>query len=207
MKFAFDTDEVLRDNLGKIKATYEKFFIEDYVYEEGEEQFKYEIIEPISSHDFSKHFTFPSNEEYINFMYLDFPMNICGHAPSISANTFNTLSEIQKKVLSKKDKVSIIGKAVAKQKPATLFFYSKYGLETDQIIFYNKKTEKKIWSNFDVVVTANPELLQIKPKNKISIKVLTSYNVECESNFTIDSLEGFTSIYNQLNLKHVKSIR
>ncbi len=26
MKFAFDTDEVLRDTLSKMKATYEKFF-------------------------------------------------------------------------------------------------------------------------------------------------------------------------------------
>ena len=39
MKFAFDTDEVLRDTLSKMKATYEKFFIEDYVSEEGEEEF------------------------------------------------------------------------------------------------------------------------------------------------------------------------
>lgn len=207
MKFAFDTDEVLRDNLGKIKAVYEKFFIEDYVYEEGEEEFRYEIIEPINSSDFSKHFIFPTETDYINFMYLDFPMNICGHAPSMSANTFNIFSEIQKTVFSKKDKVTIIANAVAKQKPATLFFYSKYGLEVDQIVFYNKKTLKKLWSNFDVIVTANPNILEIKPKNKISIKVITPYNSEVKSDFTIDSLEGFTSIYNQLNLKHVKSIR
>lgn len=198
MKFAFDTDEVLRDTLGKIKATYEKFFIDDYVYEEGEEEFKYEIIEPISSYDFSNHLKFPSEGDYINFMYLDFPMNICGHAPSISANTFNVLSEIQKNVLSKKDKVSVIGKAVAKQKPASLFFYSKYGLEIDQILFYNKKTIKKMWSNFDVIVTANPELLLCKPKNKKSIKVETSYNHDIESDFTIKNIEGFTSVYNSL---------
>ena len=202
MKFAFDTDEVLRDTLGKTKATYEKFFMEDYVYEEGEEEFKYEIIEPITSYDFSKHFKFPTDTDYINFMYLDFPMNICGHAPSISANTFNTLSEIQKNVLSKKDKLSIIGKAIAKQKPASLFFYSKYGLETDQILFYNKKTIKNMWSKFDVIVSANPELLDLKPKNKISVKVLTPYNQINDSNYSIESLEGFTSIYNQLKLKH-----
>jgi hypothetical protein len=45
MKFAFDTDEVLRDTISKMKATYEKFFIEDYVSEEGEEEFEYKIIE------------------------------------------------------------------------------------------------------------------------------------------------------------------
>jgi hypothetical protein len=38
MKFAFDTDEVFRDTLNKMIAVYEKFFIEDYVYEEGEEE-------------------------------------------------------------------------------------------------------------------------------------------------------------------------
>jgi len=30
MKFAFDTDEVLRDTISKMKATYEKFFIEKF---------------------------------------------------------------------------------------------------------------------------------------------------------------------------------
>ena len=104
MKFAFDTDEVLRDTISKMKATYEKFFIEDYVSEEGEEEFEYKIIEPITSHKFSEHFLFPSDGDYINFMYLDFPMNIFGHSPSISSNTFNTFSEIQKTVLSKKGK-------------------------------------------------------------------------------------------------------
>lgn len=198
MKFAFDTDEVLRDTIGKVKAVYEKFFIEDYVYEEGEENFEYKIVEPIDTYDFQNHFKFPSESEFINFMYMDFPMNICGHAPSVSANTFNILSEIQKTVLSKRDKFSIIGKATAKQKPASLFFYSKYGLETDQILFYNKKTLKKMWSNFDVIVTANPDLLKIKPKNKKSIKLETTYNQEIESDFTIKNLEDFTSIYKEL---------
>lgn len=202
MKFAFDTDEVLRDTLSKIVATYEKFFIEDYVAEEGEGEFEYKIIEPFTSHTFSNHFLFPTDDDYINFLYLDFPMNIFGHAPSMSSNTFNTFSEIQKTTISKRDKISVIGMGVAKIKPASLFFYSKYGMESDDIHFYNKKTIKKMWSKFDVIVTANPNLLEIKPKNKISIKINTSYNQNYESDYSIDSIEGFTSVYNQLKLKH-----
>jgi hypothetical protein len=198
MKFAFDTDEVLRDFLGKTEAIYEKFFIDDYIAEEGEEPFEYKTIKPFSSYTLSNHFLFPSDGEFINFMYLDFPMNICGHAPSISANTFNVLSTIQKTTLKKKDKISVIAKAVGKQKPATLFFYSKYGLEIDDISFYNKKTIKKIWSKFDVIVTANPEILLSKPNNKKTIKVLTTYNTDIPSDYTIDSIEGFTSVYKTL---------
>jgi hypothetical protein len=198
MKFAFDTDEVLRDTIGKVKSVYEKFFIEDYVYEEGEDEFEYKIIEPITSNDLSKHFLFPTEDEFINFQYLDFPMNICGHAPSISANTFNVLSEIQKNVVKKKDKVNVICSAVAKQKPASLFFFSKYGLEVNEIIFYNKKTLKNMWTRHDVIVTANPELLKLKPKNKIAIKVNTTYNTKSPSDFSIDSIEGFTSVFKLL---------
>ena len=198
MKFAFDTDEVLRDTVNKIVAVYEKFFIEDYVYEEGEEEFKYEISTPITSYDFSNHLKFPSENDYLNFMYMDFPMNICGHAPSISSNTFNVLTTIQKTTLKKRDKLSIIAKAVAKQKPATLFFLSKYGTEVDEVIFYNKKNIKKMWSKYDVIVTANPELLLCKPKNKISIKVSTPYNTEITADYTINNIEGFTSVYNEL---------
>jgi hypothetical protein len=55
-----------------------------------------------------------------------------------------------------------------------------------------------MWSKFDVIVTANPDLLECKPKNKISIKVESSYNTDSVSDYTINNLEGFTSIYNQL---------
>ena len=55
-----------------------------------------------------------------------------------------------------------------------------------------------MWSKYDVIVTANPDLLEIKPKNKKSIKVLTSYNQNSPSDFTIDSIEGFTSVYKSL---------
>jgi hypothetical protein len=201
MKFAFDTDEVLRDTLSKMKATYEKFFIDDYIPEENEEEFKYEIIEPITSSDFSKHFKFPSDGDYLNFMYLEFPMIIHGHAPSVNVNTFTTLSEIQKTKLKKRDKLSVIGSAVAKQKSASLFFYSKYGMDIDQIVFYNKLTLNKMWKQFDVIITANPELLEIKPYNKISIKVNTDYNVNSPSDYSINSIEDFTLIYNELKLK------
>ena len=65
MKFAFDTDEVLRDFLGKTEAIYEKFFIDDYIAEEGEEPFEYKIIKPFSSYTLSNHFLFPSDGEFI----------------------------------------------------------------------------------------------------------------------------------------------
>jgi hypothetical protein len=198
MKFAFDTDEVLRDTIGKVRAVYEKFFIEDYVYEEGEEEFEYKINEPITSEKLENHFLFPTESQFINFMYLDFPMNICGHAPSISSNTFNVLSEIQKNVIKKKDKLNVICSAVAKQKPASLFFFSKYGLEVNEIIFYNKKTLKNMWTRHDVIVTANPDLLKLKPNNKKSIKINTTYNTNIPSDFSIDSIEGFTSLYKSL---------
>lgn len=198
MKFAFDTDEVLRDTIGKAKAVYEKFFIEDYVYEEDEEEFEFKIVEPITSHDFSEHFLFPNENQFINFMYFDFPMNICGHAPSVSANTFNVLSDIQKNVIKKRDKISVICNAVAKQRPASLFFFSKYGLEVNEILFYNKKTLKNMWTRYDVIVTSNPELLKLKPKNKKSIKINTTYNTDSPADFSIDSIEGFTSVYKSL---------
>ena len=198
MKFAFDTDEVIRDTIGKVKAVYEKFFIEDYVYEEGEDEFEYKIIEPITSNKLDEHFLFPDENQFINFMYFDFPMNICGHAPSVSANTFNVLSDIQKNGIKKKDKISVICSAVAKQRPASLFFFSKYGLDVNEIIFYNKKTLKNMWTRYDVIVTANPELLSLKPKNKKSIKINTTYNTHSPSDYSIDSIEGFTSVYKSL---------
>ena len=55
MKIGIEINGVLRDTIGKIKSTYEKFLIgsED---ENSESTFNYSISEPIDSSDLKSHF-------------------------------------------------------------------------------------------------------------------------------------------------------
>ena len=38
-----------------------------------------------------------------------------------------------------------------------------------------------------MLITSDPTLLETKPKNKISIKLETKFNVDCDSDFTIST--------------------
>jgi len=183
-RVAIDIEGVLRDTFEKIEQIYQKFFIDEL--ELVDEDFKFEIYKPYNTSNYKNHFNFKNDEEYYNFMYNEFAMQIFGHAPSTEMNTFHILNQIYREYFGKVEFL-LISKQVGKSKPATLFFISKFGCEIEKIIFYNHKNKRKIWKEFDILVTAEPELLQIN-KNKTLIKFEKLYNSEIKTNITINSI-------------------
>ena len=201
MKIAIDVNGVLRDTFGKAEQVYQKFMIDDHIVEEGEEDnFEYKLNLPVDSMDLINHFTFPKVEDLYDFFYVDFPMNIFGHAPSISANTFNVFNEIYED-LRDEHEVSIISDEIQKSKPATLFFLSKYGCLVENINFYSKITMESVMSKYDIILTANPDILSDKNFNMIKVKYNTPYNNNIQSDYSIDGLEEFKNLYKELKLK------
>jgi len=190
MKIAIDLNGVIRDTLGKAEQVYKKFFIDDYVSEEGEEEFEYSLNLPITSTTLSNHFSFPNQESFYDFFYVDFPMEIFGHAPSLSANTFNILDDVYKK-LREEHEVYIISEEMEKSKPATLFFLAKYGCAIENIKFYSKITQESLWDMFDMILTANPELIKNAKNNTQIIKFNKLYNSDISHEVSIDTLEEF----------------
>lgn len=190
MKIAIDINGVIRDTLGKAEQVYKKFFIDDYVSEEGEESFEYSLNLPITSTTLSNHFAFPTEESFYDFFYVDFPMEIFGHAPSVSGNTFNNLDEIYKSLRDNHD-VYIISEEMERSKPATLFFLAKYGCLVENIKFYSKLTQESLWDDFDVILTANPDLINNSKKDTQIVKFNKLYNSDVDSKLSIDTLEEF----------------
>ena len=204
MRIAIDVNGVLRDTIGKFKHLYEKHLVEsqdEYVnptykldvsgnteLETLPQPFEYKVLSPIDSLNLQKHYSFQSEEEYYSFMYEEYCMEIFGHAPSTEMTTFNDLNEIYIRYRDKIDFV-IISDEIGKSKPATLFFLSKFGCELEKIVFYSNFTENKIWNEFDVLLTANPNLLLNHPKDKIIIKFKTEYNKEINKDNSISKLK------------------
>ena len=190
MKIAIDINGVVRDTLGKAEQVYKKFFIDDYVSEEGEESFEYSLNLPITSTTLSNHFAFPTEESFYDFFYVDFPMEIFGHAPSVSGNTFNNIDEIYK-VLRDSHDVYIISEEMERSKPATLFFLAKYGCLVENIKFYSKLTQESLWDDIDIILTANPDLINNTKKDTQIVKFNKLYNSDVNSKLSIDTLEEF----------------
>lgn len=186
MKIAIEVNGVLRDTIKKIEQVYEKFYIENVLNEQRD--FVYEKVSDITSLKIQDHLKFKNDDEVYDFLYTEHCMEIFGHAPSIEYNTFNDLNEFY---VDHRDnhEIVIISDEIGKSKPATLFFLSKFGCQIEKIYFYNQITLPKIWEEFDLLLTANPDLLLNHPSDKKIIKYNTIYNTQITNLPNIDNLK------------------
>jgi hypothetical protein len=66
------------------------------------------------------------------------------------------------------------------------FSYLNFGCQLEKVKFYsNITTINSMWNEIDVLLTANPDLILEKPKDKIVVKYNTTYNKNVSVNRTI----------------------
>jgi hypothetical protein len=212
-KIGIEVNGVLRNTLGKIQQTYEKFLIENnstektYILDESgntesiiqEEEFEYEVLGNIDSLNLLNHFKFKSDDELYEFLYQEFAMQIFGHAESSEMHTFHTLNDIYLKYRSTNN-IVIVSDEIGKSKPATLFFLSKFGCQVEKVKFYSDTTKNSIWDEVDVLVSANPSLIEDHPENKVVIKFNTQYNKTNKSEHEISSLKELDECLQKLGI-------
>ena len=56
-------------------------------------------------------------------------------------------------------------------------------------------------SEYDIVITSNPDILEDKNFKMKKVKFNTSYNKNINSEYTINNLEEFKELYEELKLK------
>lgn len=175
MTISVDINEVLRDFIGKLKKTYTKYTDKD-------------PIEPIDSFELSKYFTFDEEGDSLeNFLYEESSLEIFGHSDEIRLNTISHLNTLSNKVKELGHKLEIVSIEFANSKPSTLFFLSKTSCKVDRIRFVSSSED--MWSESDVIITANPEVLKDKPNNKITIKVDCDYNKNSDSDYSVEKIK------------------
>jgi hypothetical protein len=57
-----------------------------------------------------------------------------------------------------------------------------------------------MWDEIDVLLTANPDLILEKPKDKIVVKYNTIYNKNIDCEYEITELKEFDEILQKLNI-------
>ena len=188
MRIGIEINGVLRNTIGKIEQTYQKYLIDKTDGIENEESFEYGIILPVDSLVMKDHFKFQNDEELFSFLYEEFPMEIFGHSQSSEYSTFNDLNETYINLRDNHDLI-IVSDEIGKSKPASLFFISKFGCQLEKIKFYSNYTINSMWNEIDLLLTANPALLLEHPSDKILIKYETDYNKNINTSHTIKSLK------------------
>ena len=180
MKIGISLDGVVRDFITKFELVYDKYFPVN-----EDESLPERNITTLNLLD---HFEFSGSTTKLNkFMYVDAALEIFGHAGEVKLNCMEHLNQLHNLIEDMGHTPIIMSKELNNSKPATLFFLSKFSSKINNIIFVRDYIDK--WEHVDILITANPYILDIKPKGKISIKVINGYNKDNFADFTIVDLK------------------
>lgn len=186
-KISIDINDVLRD--------YTRQFIKKFR----------DVINPsfhisydeVTTNDFANLFPFESRGEYNNFVYDECALEIFGRAELMERNlgfrfskwVENDVREACESVEDVPDLRLVSPFEMHLTIPSTLSFLARIGSKVREVYF--PMDSLTIWDGCDLLVTANPKLLDNKPQGKISAKINTPYNRDCEADFTFDTFREF----------------
>jgi hypothetical protein len=183
MEIFLSIDGVLRNIIQKFKYHYEDAYL---LPEEGDE-FEYSIIEPILNDNLFDCFKFQSKEHFEYFLYIEYALEIFGHAGLSHDRAVSNLNDLINN--NKEHNFTLIGlDELGKSKPATLFFLSKNGFMGNNIKFIKSDEIKNMWEICDYWITDNFKIINDCPENKKVVKFNTPYNQHFTNNKEISKL-------------------
>lgn len=173
MEVFVSIDGVLRNMIQKFDYHYKDYFLNTE--SENEETFEYDVKEPILNDNILDSYKFQSYDEFIKFLYFDFPIEIFGHAGlsyNQAATELNTLIFENPNIT-----FTLIGlNEKGKAKPSTLFFLSRNGIICDNVKFSTIENIKQLWKECDIWITDDKKVINECPNNKKVIKFNTTFN-------------------------------
>lgn len=185
MKIAIDLNDVIRD----FSQNFLKYYLQGYNHE-----FKLDDFE-FWSNDMRHVFNFTSDASYYDFVYNDYAFELFGKCGTCSRNTTTELNYWLEKTIEEIDcdepiEVMFVspmeyGLSIGN----TCYFISKLGSKVREI--YLPIESNDIWKRCDVLVTANPDLINNKPENKVVVKIETEYNQQSETQYSYPSFSSF----------------
>ena len=173
MEIFISIDGVIRNTIQKFDYHYNDAYLADDV--KLESNFEYGVIEPIQNDNLLNSYKFESKEESDYFLFIEYPIEIFGHAGLSYSTTFSDLHKIIYE--NPNHNFTLIGlDELGKAKPATLFFLSKNGFLGNNIKFIKSDEIENNWNICDVWITDNKNILDLCPEDKDVIKFNTTYN-------------------------------
>lgn len=191
MKIAIDLNDVIRG----FSKNFEKYYCKDRKLPENDD-----IV--FHTNNMREMFDFSDDEEYQRFLYEDYPLEIFGLCPTVTKNLAADFNNWLINVVENLDIdddiefiiVSPMEYGVSIQ--STFFFLSKIGCRLREVFL--PKDSSKIWDKCDVLITANPKLLDNKPEDKKTVKIEMPYNKDNIADFTFESMADFISDENNI---------
>lgn len=191
MRIAIDLNDVVRDYTDNFIRVY----LMNYNHEYDPSQLE------LWTNDLQSVLPFKTDMAYQNFVYTDYTYDLFG---KVDTCTRGLASELKKWVESL-DEIEtnepfellfVSPMEYGASVNYTYFFISKLGCNIREV--YLPKDSSTIWDKCDVLITANPTLLDSKREGKKTIKIKKEYNAKSAGDFEYKSLSSFLNNENNV---------
>lgn len=189
MEILINIDGVLRNTIAKFDYHYKDYFLDREPEDKTEEEnsFEYGVIEPVKNNFLLESYLFQSKSEFDNFIFMDYSMEIFGHANQSYLKAFHDLNNLIYE--NKEHNFTLVGlDQLGKSKPSTLFFLSRNGFMGNNVKFTMSSEIPKLWKKCDLWITDNKSVIDNCPKNKKVVKFNTEYNQHFTNQLEIHKL-------------------
>lgn len=185
MRIFVSINGVLRNFVEKFDYHYQDNYFNTDI-DDDKPEFEYKVNKPIKNDQLLSSYIFQDINEFNNFLYVDFPIEVFGHARTSYQNVFVDLNKL---IHTTKYEITIVGlNELSKAKPATLFFLSKNGFLGRDIKFIYDNEIDEMWDKCDIWITDEKTIIDSCPKHKKVIKYNTKYNEHFTSKIEINKL-------------------
>ena len=194
MEIFISIDGVIRNTIQKFDYHYKDAYLDSEF--ENVEEFQYGVTEPIENDNLLNSYKFHSKEELEYFLFIEYPIEIFGHAGLSYSTTFTDLNKMIYD--NQEHNITLVGlDELGKSKPATLFFLSKNGFLGNNIKFIKKSDIEKEWNKCDLWITDNKSIIDNCPENKVVYKFNTTYNQHFTNSREISKLTEIQELWSK----------
>lgn len=195
MNIAIDINDVIRDNMFQFRQIYQKYINPTFDIE----------LDEVTSFNQAEVYPFVSTEEIFNFKYVDYPFELFGRAEVTDKMLPYALNDYMEKTLRDLDEDNVpsviffspfeMGLSIQ----ATFSFLSSKTLRPRELYF--PKDSMTIYDRADIVITAQPSLIENCPEGKYVIKINKPYNKDIDTKYSFNSLMDVIQDENETIIK------
>ena len=197
MTIAIDINDVIRDNMHQFRYIYQKYIDGSFDID----------LNDIKSYNLMDHYPFSTEDELHQFKYIDYAYELYGRAELCDKMLGYALNDYLEKTLRDLDEIPNvilfspfeIGLTIQ----STYSFLSAKTIRARELYF--PIDSMTIYDRADVVITAQPSLIENCPEGKTVIKVEKPYNKEIETKYTFKSMLDIINDPNETLIKIIEN--
>lgn len=197
MTLAIDINDVIRDNMFQFRYIYQKYVDSSFEID----------LNDIDTYNMMDHYPFGDESELNQFKYIDYAFELYGRAEACDKRLPYALNDYLEKTLKDLDEVPNvilfspfeIGLTIQ----STFSFLSARTIRAREIYF--PIDSMTIYDRADVVITAQPSLIENCPEGKTVIKIIKPYNKEIETKYSFNSMMDVINDPNETLIKIIEN--